>query len=218
MCHASKRCALHTQDASQPKGLTSDANYVLDMFMAIDITLLEDAATKLITLGVSLAQHIHDRTTAQPDTDLVEASKAFERVSRGTRRAIMLARKLAEPPRRTAARKRIIRDVEDVIQRDADDDEGETLHAELMDRLDSPDLEDDIDSLPVEAIITDILRDFGLAHLPGTHPWKRRTPDDVAELNTRAAAPARPRAPLWSAQDPSVPAAPILGRPPLSSA
>ena len=188
--------------------------------MSIAAEFLEDATTKLITLGVSLAQHIHDRATTEPGTDLAEASKAFERVSRGTRRAILLARKLSEPPRRVAARKQIIRAVEDTIQRDIEEpDEAETLRAELMDRLDSLDLEEDIGSRPVEAIITDIIRDFGLAHMPGTHPWKRRTPADIAELHACAAAPPRisGTVPAHPAPNPTAPtnadAAPYLGRP-----
>ena len=159
--------------------------------MSIAPEFLEDATKDLITLGVSLARHIHDRATTEPEADLEAASKAFERVSRGTRRAILLARKLAEPPRapRLAVRKRIIRDVEDAIQRETGGEEADTLQAELLDRLDSLDLEDEIGHRPVAEIVTDITRDLGLAHYPGTHPWKRRTPEDVAALHARAAAP-----------------------------
>ena len=145
--------------------------------MAIDLGLLEQAATKLVTLGISMTEHIHDCTTTQPGTDLAEGSKAFERVSRGTRLSILLACKLAEPLRRVAARKQIIRAVEDTIQRRAeDDDEAETLEVELLDRLDTLDLEDELGSRPVQDIITDILRDFGLAHVPGTHPLEAPHP------------------------------------------
>jgi hypothetical protein len=157
--------------------------------MPIDITLLETATTKLITKGVSLVEIIHDRTEANPDADLLDAAKAFEQVSRGTRKAILLAKALAAPPRQVAARKQIIRTVEDNIQRHAEDeDEVETLQAELLDRLDTLDLAEDLADRPVEAIITDILRDFGLAHIRGAHhPWKRRTPADIDELHARAA-------------------------------
>jgi hypothetical protein len=58
--------------------------------------------------------------------------------------------------------------------------------------MDAPDLDRDIESRPIDDIIKDILRDLGLAALPGTRPWKRRTPADIAELNARAAAPSRP--------------------------
>jgi uncharacterized membrane protein YccC len=129
----------------------------------------------------------------------------YERITRAVRRTVMLAQKLHEPSKappkappkapseahvsndRIAARKRIIRDVEDTIQRTTKDDEAERLHAELLERLDAPDLNDDIAHRPVAEIIKDICRDLGLAHAPGTHPWKRRNPDDIAILAARAA-------------------------------
>jgi hypothetical protein len=90
-------------------------------------------------------------------------------------------------PRATPRRRRIIRDVEDTIQRTTGPAEAETLHAELLDRLDAPDLDDDIENRPIGDVIADICRDLGLAALPGTHPWKRRTTEDLATLCARAA-------------------------------
>jgi len=58
--------------------------------------------------------------------------------------------------------------------------------------MDAPDLDRDIANRPIDDIIKDILRDLGLAALPGTRPWKRRTPADIEQLNARAAAPSRP--------------------------
>ncbi len=108
---------------------------------------------------------------------------------------------------RTAARKRIIRDVEDTIQRKTKDDEAERLHAELLERLDAPDLDDDIDHRPVAEIIEDICRDLGIANYPGAHPWKRRTPADIAILADRAANTTSARA--RAAPSPKAPAAKI---------
>ena len=110
----------------------------------------------------------------------------------------MLAQRLDKPDparHRTAARKRIIRAVEDLIQRADDDgiesdpDSADALHAELHERLDAPDLDADIATRPVPDIIADITRDLGLGLLPGTRPFQRRTPADVALLCARAAAP-----------------------------
>jgi hypothetical protein len=132
---------------------------------------------------------------------LAQATLGYDRVCRNIRRNILLTRELAKPIKttdRVAARKRIIREVEDSIQRNADEDEAETLHGELLDRLDNLDLDDEIDGRPVKDIIEDIVRDLGLAHIPGTHPWKRRTPDDLAELHARASQAGVERTPVLS--------------------
>ncbi len=184
----------------------------------------------LIDMGTDLARAVHRRATREsgpnapaPANDPApDPTLAFDRIARCVRRCIALARKLAESPspspahgpaeRRTAARKRVIRDVEDAIQRTAQGANAESLHAELADRLDAPDLDDDLATRPVADIIADICRDLGLATLPGARPWKRRTPADVEALCARAAqaVPARPRtaAPSPTPAAPSRPADP----------
>ncbi len=96
--------------------------------------------------------------------------------------------------RRTAARKQIIRDLEDTIHREAHGREAETeaLHAELYERLDTMDLDDDLDTLPIAEIIAALRRDLGLdphRTTRGISPWKRRRPADVRALCARAARP-----------------------------
>jgi len=145
-----------------------------------------------------------------PAASLQGLAAAFDAIARTVRRCIMLAQSLDTPKQpartpapnhaaaRTAARKHILRAVEDTLQRqDYDDgyrdcDPTEALHAELLDRMDAPDLDAEIANRPIDDIIKDILRDLGLAALPGTRPWKRRTPSDIEQLNARAAAPSRP--------------------------
>ena len=153
---------------------------------------------------------------------LISIAAAFDRIARAVRRSIALARSLdalAPPARdpaqhRAAARRRILREVEDTIQRtapgsanatpahaaldgfgtdaaDPNDVSAAALTAELHDRLDTPDLNDDLSSRPVADIITEICRDLGLATPLGAHPWKRRTPNDLEQLRARAAAPRR---------------------------
>ena len=176
----------------------------------------------LIGMGTDLARLLHGQATTQaqpaqqaanphptpPTVPTPDIIAAFDRIARAVRRSITLARSLAEPvppandpaQHRAAARNHIIRAVEDVIQRtshatDAPDAESESLTAELHDRLDAPDLDDDLSHRPIAEIITEICRDLGLASSPGNDPWTRRTPADIAQLSARAAAPSRARHP-----------------------
>ena len=163
---------------------------------------------ELVEMATDIARAVHRQAISEPDKEPAAAPTpdptiAFDRIARTLRRTIALARKLSEPARpapverstepshqrRAAARKQIIRAVEDTIQRETDGPEAEALHAELRERLDDPDLEDDLDQLPIAEIIRDICRDLGIVNLPGTHPWKRRTPQDVRDLCARAAQP-----------------------------
>jgi hypothetical protein len=178
---------------------------------------------ELIDTGVGLVRLVSQPARSQgeaaaaPTADpalVVTVAIAFDRISRAVRRTIALARKVAEPvalaaahpaQHREAARRRIIREVEDVIQRTAGHAEAENLHAELLDRLDAPDLDDDIGQRPIADIIADICRDLGLAAQPGTHPWKRRTTEDLTTLRVRAA---MLRAPIPDAAAPPAAAPP----------
>ena len=171
-----------------------------------------------------------------PETDSQPAAKpapaadptiAFDRIARTLRRTIALARKLTDPTpprptklaaepsseRRLAARKQIIRDVEDTIQRRADGSDAEALQAEFYERLETIDCEDDIANLPIAELIALIRRDLGLAALPGTHPWKRRKPAELRELYARAAQPTRTAQPSL-AQLPTVLPRPFSAPPP----
>ncbi|MGI4946767.1 MAG: hypothetical protein ACRYHQ_40455 [Janthinobacterium lividum] len=145
-----------------------------------------------------------------PDA-LIKTAASFDQIARAIRRSIALAQSLDAPkqqqparppvqqtPDRTTARKRIIRAVEDVIQRPPDNDEcddAEVLLSDFRERMDAPELDDDVRNRPAEDIIKEILRDLGLAALPGSRPWKRRTQADIAALNARAAAPTSPHQP-----------------------
>ena len=184
---------------------------------------------ELVEIGTRLARAIDRQAAAAPATTPEQAGQpapaaapaaapdltiAFDRVARTLRRTIALARKLSEPAqpspaaraaagaeqRRRAARKQIIREVEDTIHREAHgrEAEAEALHAELYERLDTLDLDDDLDTMPIAEIVAALRRDLGIAaHINsrGISPWKRRTPADVRDLCARAAQPrsAQPR-------------------------
>ena len=153
---------------------------------------------KLVDMSLDLAETLHAEAKAQAQADqpakLAAAVTAFDTTARSIRRTILLAQRLDEPRRtaahqRAAARRRILREVEDSIEREARAYEQDHLRAELHERLDSPDILEDIGDRPVEDIIKDICRDLGLANIHGARPWPRRTPADIAALCARAAEP-----------------------------
>jgi hypothetical protein len=160
------------------------------------LRMVQQEALQVEAARLAAAKSNHDPLTTPAMQSVADYAEAYNLISRSIRRTMLLDEKLAEPKQapassasanRTAARKRIIRDVEDVIQRKAgDDDHEQALHAELLDRLDSPDLDDEIANRTIPEIVNDICRDFGIAALPGAHPWKRRIPHDIAILCARA--------------------------------
>ena len=199
---------------------------------------------ELVEMATDIARAVHRQATAEqpaehgPEQDGQPAAApapdptlAFDRIARTIRRTIALARKLSDPAqpspaeraaadahaRRRAARKQIIREVEDTIHRDVHGPDAEaraeSLHTELYERLDTLDLDDDIDTLPIAEIIAAIRRDLGIAaHINsrGISPWKRRRPADVRDLCARAAQPrtAPPRTTRPKPGDPRPLAAP----------
>ncbi len=223
---------LHTEPGLQAPGLqATDAQYyrqvlhdLIDMGTGLARLLHQQASVQAAqwtpTPAAPQAPAPQPALPATPDAlisdTLISIAAAFDRIARAVRRSIALARSLADPvpptrnpaQHRAAARKRILREVEDTIQRtspgpdnaapvDADANKASTqaLTAELHDRLDTSDLDDDISHRSVADIITEICRDLGLAALPGTNPWKRRTPADLEQLRARAAVPSRSRQP-----------------------
>jgi hypothetical protein len=177
----------------------------------VDATLFHwDILQELLVAGSGitklLQQDISNRATTMiraagpdvlPHKTLLDLTIPYERLSRAIRRNIMLAEDIAKPiketaaarteQRQNAARKQIIRAVEDTIALKAPDDAATALKREFRERLDGPDIDDDIEDRPVPAIIADIIKDLGLACPPGNHPALRRTRQDIAELCARAA-------------------------------
>ena len=155
--------------------------------------------------------HLIDAMTARADEDraaLPKIARAYERVSGAIRRGLLLHERLeqnaAAPDKHIAARRKIIRAVEESIERLVPSKpEADSLTAELHERLDGPDLVDEIGVRPDDQIIRDLSRDLGLDDLPGERFHKRRTPADIARLCARAAQPS----PAASGHAASAPAA-----------
>ncbi len=163
----------------------------------LETDVFRSALAELVAIGMELARLVRDEAK---EGQAAEAAVAFDRVARAVRRTVRLARWLDQPvPMRAVSdsagarvmvRAGIIRAVEDTIDRSVSEAEAETLHVELLERLDGPDIEDDIARRPAAEIIADICHDLGLDKRPWMRPWVRRRPADVAALHARAAAAA----------------------------
>lgn len=161
---------------------------------------------ELIELGTGLARDIaaqakHDTTAraSDPDAPRPDPTIAFDRIARTVRRCILMAQHIAKPvslqPAHAHARAQahahaqVIRNVEDAIHR-ARTPNNAALQTEFRERLDAPELlealEHDLATRPIADIVEEITRDLGIAAMPGTDPFRRRTPQDLKALFARA--------------------------------
>jgi hypothetical protein len=161
---------------------------------------------ELLDLGMDHARFVHAeaKTLAaapepapNPAAAQAALAVAHDRIARAIRRTITLARHLDDPvtpsaaQHRASSRRRIIRAVEDTIDREPRRPDKDHLRAELAERLEGPDLDADILHRPIPEIIAEICRDLALGVMPGQH-LHRRTPSDIAALCARAARPPAP--------------------------
>ncbi len=192
---------------------------------AEDLQFYRRALNTLIEIGVNLAFTVQQlETHRKADISLSGSnspeppavfSLAYERISRGVRRTVHLAERIGQPPKPaqpakdlTHRRKRIIRAVEDTIERTTEKPNAERLNAEVRERLDTEDFDDD-DSRPIDDVIAEIRSDLGLPEVPAdarprpqpdpnpdpkpdSKPaeamGERRPPEDLERLTTLAAA------------------------------
>ena len=151
------------------------------------------ALEELRDLGMDMARLTVARAKADAE-DGVEADRtpAFERINRGVRRAIFLLQYIAKQiavatdrrhdQYRIRARAQIMRDVEDVT-RTRPEAERNAYAAELCERLDDPEFDENLSGMTIAQASLLIRHDFGLGKI-FTH--KRRTPADVKSLAARA--------------------------------
>ena len=148
----------------------------------------------LLDTGVAFARRLHKEVDNVAAENLPALAKAFERIATAVRRTILLSEHLAKPApiksqsaRRTQIRKTIIRRVEFVINKEVEPPDAASLRVELIDRLDTPDADQDIDFRPGADIVQEILDDMGIGRLPFQSERPRRTPEDIEVLNAKAA-------------------------------
>jgi hypothetical protein len=151
--------------------------------------MVRQEARQSIQAQAEAAKRHPDPQWAPPQVVPLSVSDAYERLTRSIRRSMMMYQKLSEPQKappaynRVAARKKIIRDVEDAINRKATGDHAETLRVELVERLERPEFDDELANRTVGEIVTEICRDLGISDL---RACTRRTPRDIAILHARA--------------------------------
>ena len=197
---------MHLQPASAASQTIANA-------LAADLACYAGMVRELAEMGMDVARELHRRAVApEADAEIAEAdesggaraggrveaaSRAFDQAARGVRRTILLAHTISKPAAkapdewsRSMARRYIIRSLEDEIHSGVGDEtRREALTAELHERLDGPDVAEDLDDRPIEYIVREIRRDLGIEPIAGSNRYKRRTPDDIAALCARAMEP-----------------------------
>ncbi len=152
----------------------------------------------LITRGADLARQLHENAAKHPEAD---HTISFDRIARTIRRTIALARHIqTTPPKarmaapeRAKAREKIIRTIEDAIEvkgRHTKGFDNRIYFEELNERLLDDQLEIDLQTRSIDDIIEEIARDLNVNAQERSWRHKRRTPATLAELRTRARAPA----------------------------
>ena len=153
--------------------------------------------------GSELARLLHQQVTAMSGGRRLDGAweamaLAYERVSRAICHGIILHGNISQPAasrtvqQRAAARRRIIREVEAAIRRQARVEEAVGDRSDAFGKCDdelSLELRSDLCGQPVPEVIADICRDLGLAAPAGDRVWQRTVPPDIAALCALAAQP-----------------------------
>ena len=148
---------------------------------------------RALLVGATLTERLLDL----PEDSARNPAADYHLINRAMRQAILVLQRTEAPQKsapgtvenpapRIAARKQIIREVEDAIQYRAGP-QADQLRAELLERLDDESLDADLAARPLPDIIADICRDFRIVSPMDTARFARRTPDDLADLCALAA-------------------------------
>ena len=125
--------------------------------------------TEAATAGQAIDSANAQMADAVPRVEAL--ARALDRVSRSVRRCIGLQLRIAAGWPRTASdsraamvKRQVARGVGEAIRHAADGEAAERLFDELAERLQEPELDDEIGALPVDEIVRRICRDLGLAN------------------------------------------------------
>lgn len=165
----------------------------------------------LADLGAEIVQVVAQRakdeaySPAGAPVQLPALADAYDTMLRSLRRTALLVQKLTAPapasghagPRSDAARKPGVRWGGESLDRDAPVDLSKLSDEELdrldeLDRLEGLESEDALAGRPLGAVIAAILKDFGVATLPGVDRYRHHTPSDSAGQGASGAAPFGP--------------------------
>ncbi len=149
---------------------------------------------RVLVVGVTLAERLLDiPTTPDPDAKRPRnPATDYQNISYAVRQTVILLEGDADArqARRTAARKQVIRAVEDAIHLHAAP-RADHLVRELQERLADPDFDAELDARPTPDLIAELCRDLHALPRFETHAHQRRHPAAIAALAAQAAAPAQ---------------------------
>jgi hypothetical protein len=175
---------------------TSDPSAILDQ-QAEDDAFYAAALKEMVAMGLEIGRIVHQQVIAQsidsPHSPIDDQSTvSYDRVFRAVRRGIMLAKRLKDPEpvrKQAAARRQVARDVGNAIKSQAKSPkDAENLYADLRDRLDTPDFEEDLENRPIQDIIDEIRKDLGLKPSPA-NPVARIAPSQCGTTQDQANQP-----------------------------
>ncbi len=197
-----------------------------DTLPELDDAAYQRALAILLDVGTSIAKELK---TPSDTVSVRDRARAFDVVALAVRRTIILSKHVTEHPtvppaaedpitQRTRQRKEVIRVVGEAIEHRASPADAPALRVELLERMDSLELERDLAHQSPAQVIEGLCRDLGVAELQALRRYPRRTPCDIALLCAQAAAPAGSGLPqafpsAAVSSDPALKAAPHSGSP-----
>lgn len=162
--------------------------------------------------GLNLAREMHDRALAAEEPQVAaDLARAFHAVSQTLRQTILLEtrvvrdveqrarqdREMAEKAARApiaARRLRIAHAIERIVDAEyEDEDEGQAVYDEVVERLDEDRLAPDFLEQPVDVQIERLCREFGL-------PISEGPPEQHSVLDPESPPAARPDSAAWPAR------------------